>query len=247
MPSVRSHLIRGKQWVLRIGAGCLLGSIPRLRIASGAGSQEIRIPEGLDWHSVDADGVHCEWLTPPNAPTDTVLLHLHGGGGVLGLYNSSRWTSGHISLACNLRVLLPDYRLAPEHSFPAGLDDCVAVYRWLLAKGFMPQRILLAGESMGGHLVLGTLLVIRDAGQPLPAAAICISPNTDPTCSGKTMRTNARRDAILSPRFQRTMMRLYVGSHDLSDPYISPLNADLRSLPPLLVQVGADELLLELT
>ena len=127
MPSVRSHLIRGKQWMLRIAAGYLLGSIPKLRIASGAGSQEIRVPKGLDWQSVEADGVRCEWPTPPNAPTDAALLHLHGGGGVLGLCNSSRWISGHISLACNLRALLPDYRLAPEHRFPAGLDDCVAV------------------------------------------------------------------------------------------------------------------------
>ncbi len=245
MLNIRSHLIRGRQWVHRIAGVFLLRSIPKLRIACGAGSDRIQIPKGLDWRSVDADGVHCEWLTPPNAPTDAVLLHLHGGGGVLGLYNFARWMTGYISLACNLRILLPDYRLAPEHPFPAGLNDCVTVYRWLLSKGFMPQRIVIAGDSAGGHLTLSTLLVIRDADQPLPAAAICISPNTDPTCSGKSMQTNALRDAIISPKFTRTMMRLYAGSHDLSDPYLSPLIADLHGLPPLLIQVGADEILLD--
>ena len=245
MPSIRSHLIRGRQWVSRIAGSILLRSIPKLRIACGAGSHQIQIPKGLDWQSVDADGVHCEWLTPPNAPKDAVLLHLHGGGGVLGLYNFERWMTGYIALACNLRVLLPDYRLAPEHPFPAGLNDCVTVYRWLLSKGFMPHRIVMAGDSEGGHLTLSTLLVIRDADQPLPAAAICISPNTDPTCSGKSMQTNALRDAIISPKFTRTMMRLYAGSHDLSDPYISPLIADLHGLPPLLIQVGAHEILLD--
>lgn len=189
--------------------------------------------------------MRCEWLSPTGAPTDAVLLYLHGGGGVLGLYNDSRWRIGHISHACNLRALLPDYRLAPEDPFPAGLNDCVAAYRWLLSNGLKPNRIVIAGDSEGGHLALSTLLVLRDGHEPLPAAAICISPNTDPTCSGRTMSTNARRDATLSPTFARTMMQLYAGTHNLGDPHISPLLADLHGLPPLLIQVGADEILLD--
>jgi monoterpene epsilon-lactone hydrolase len=245
MSSIRGLFIRGRQWIFRIAGFLLLPSIPALRRACGAGSRPTRFPKGIGWQCVDADEVHCEWLAPTGAPTDAVLLYLHGGGGVLGLYNSSRWMTSYISQACNLRALLPDYRLAPEDPFPAGLNDCVAVYRWLLSNGFMPGRIIIAGDSEGGHLTLSTLLVLRDGHEPLPAAAICISPNTDPTCTGRTMRTNALRDAILSPTFARTMMRLYAGNHDLGDPHISPLIADLHGLPPLLIQVGADEILLD--
>jgi acetyl esterase/lipase len=152
---------------------------------------------------------------------------------------------GHIALACKLRTLIPDYRLAPEFPFPAGLNDCVAAYRWLLSEGFKPQRIVIAGDSMGGYLTICTLLVLRGDGKPLPAAAVCISPNTDMTLSGKSMRTNALRDALLSPKFARTLAHHYIGDHDLSDPYISPLLADLHGLPPILIHAGADEILLD--
>jgi acetyl esterase/lipase len=245
MSNMKSYFIRGTQWITRIAVLPLLGSIPKLRIGTGAGAHQIQVPKGLHWASVDADGVRCEWITPPNAPNDAVLLYLHGGGGVLGLYNSARRMIGHISLACNLRALIPDYRLAPEYPFPAGLNDCVAAYRWLLSEGFKPQRIVIAGDSMGGYLTICTLLVLRDNGQPLPASAVCISPNTDPTCSGKSMQTNALRDALLSPKFARTLMSLYVSNHDLGDPYISPLVADLHGLQPILIQAGADEILLD--
>ncbi len=245
MPGIENTFLRAKRWVRRIAGDLLLVSIPMLRKAGGVASRELRIPNGLDWRVVDADGVRCEWLTPPNAPADAVLLHLHGGGGVVGIFRGSRWMIGHMALACNLPVLIPDYRLAPENPFPAGMNDCVAAYRWLLAKGFDPHRIVLSGDSEGGHLVLGALLVLRDAGEPLPVAAICLSANTDPTCSGESMRTNANRDSILSPKFARTMMRLYVGNHDLNDPYLSPLRADLRGLPPMLMQVGSDEVLFD--
>ncbi len=246
MSKSQSQRIRRKLWIRKIaGTLLLLVSIPTLRKAFGTGVQTIQIPKGVDWEHADVDETCCEWLSPPVAPTDAVLLYLHGGGGVLGLSNSARMMTGYLSLACNLRTLLLDYRLAPEHPFPAGVNDCVATYRWLLSKDFTPQRIVMAGDSAGGHLMLGTLLMIRDAGQPLPAAAVCISPNTDPACSGKSMRSNALRDAILSPTFARTMMHHYVGGHPLNDPYLSPLVADLHTLPPMLILAGADEILLD--
>ena len=153
MFNIKSSLIRGTQWLNRIAALPLLGSISTLRNGAGAGEHQIRVPKGLDWTSVVAKGVPCEWIAPPNSPTDAVLLYLHGGGGVLGLYNSSRKMIGHVSLACDLRAFVPDYRLAPENPFPAGLNDCVAAYHWLLSEGFEPQRIVIAGDSMGGILV----------------------------------------------------------------------------------------------
>lgn len=245
MSRVKGSFIRTTQWINRIAALLLLGSIPTLRIGAGAGENKIKVPKGLDLATVDAGGVPCEWITPPNVSTDAVLLYLHGGGGVLGLYNSSRNMIGHISLACNLKTLVPNYKLAPEHPYPAGLNDCVTAYRWLLSDGFKPQQIVIAGDSMGGYLSICSLLVLRDKGEPLPAATVCISPNTDLTCSSKSIQTNASQDALLSPKFARTLTSLYIGGHDLNDPYLSPLTADLHGLPPILIQAGADEILLD--
>jgi len=245
MLSIKSTLIRGTQWAMRLASIPLLGSIPTLRISVGAGAKQIRVPQGLLWEAVDADGIRCEWLIPSNAVSDSVLLYLHGGGGVLGLYNSARKMTGHIALACNLRTLMPDYRLAPENPYPVGLNDCVGAYRWLLSQGISSHRIVIAGDSMGGYFTIVVLLKLRDTGQPLPAAAVCISPNTDPSLSGKSMVTNAPRDALLSPKFAQKMTSLYISGHDLNDPYLSPLTADLSGLPPILIQAGGDEILLD--
>lgn len=244
MYKLKRFFIFCTMWLYRIVGELLLGSIPALRKAAGTDSP-IQIEKGLHWDVISANGVRCEWIVPPNAPSDAVLIYLHGGGGVLGLSNTLRKMVGYISLACNLRSLIPDYRLAPENPFPAGLNDCLAVYGWLLSEGINPNRIVIAGDSAGGHLTLSCLLAIRDAGQPIPAAAVCISPNIDPTCDGKSMRANARRDASLSPKFARTMMRHYVKNHDLDDPHLSPLKADLHGLPPILIQAGANEILLD--
>jgi acetyl esterase/lipase len=245
MSTIKYSHIRGRQWLYRFGAYLILGSIPLLRKCLGEGEKQIRIPLGIQWERVNANGVASEWIVPSDAPLNTALLFLHGGGGVTGLYNSHRWMVGHIALACGIRALLPDYRLAPEHPFPSGLDDCVTAYRWLLSKGYQPERIVLAGDSLGGMLTISLLLALHQINQPLPKAAVCISPNTDPTCSGLTMRTNAWKDAILSPKYARTMMKLYVNGHDMHDPLLAPLQADLRGLPPILIQAGADEILLE--
>ncbi|HVP21562.1 MAG TPA: alpha/beta hydrolase [Anaerolineaceae bacterium] len=246
MSKRQSQSIRRKLWIRKIaGTLLLLVSIPTLRKANGTETQQIQIPDGLDWEPVDIEGIHGEWLSPPGAPTDAVIIHFHGGGGVLGLNNSVRSMVGYLALESNLRALLPDYRLAPEHPYPAGLDDCLSTYRWLLFRGYAPQRIVMAGDSEGGHIMLSALLRLRDAGLPLPAAAIGISPNTDPTCSGESMRFNALRDAVLSPIFARRMMHHYVGGHSLDDPYLSPLIADLHNFPPILIQAGADEILLD--
>lgn len=237
--------IRRTTWVYRIIGTLLSASIPLLRRASGRGSSKVHTPEGIQWQPFIADGVPCEWLIPASTCESAAILYLHGGGGVVGLSNSERWMVAHLSKACQLRSLLPDYRLAPENPFPAGLEDCLAVYQWMISNGFSPNKIAIAGSSAGGYLTISLLLALREANQPLPAAAVCISPNTDPTCSGASIRKNRFRDALLSPRYLRTMMKLYAGSHDLSDPILSPLHADLRSLPPMLIQVGEDEILLD--
>ena len=245
MLKIKRMRIRANQWMYRIGSYFVLNSIPLLRKASGEGKKQITVPNDIQWERVTVDGVASEWLSPPNSLPETVLLYLHGGGGVTGLYNSHRWMVGHIALACGIRVLLPDYQLAPEHPFPAGLNDCVTVYHWLLSNSYAPGRIIVAGDSAGGLLTISTLLALRQVNQSLPCAAVCISPAIDPAFAGKSMRTNVWKDSLLSPQFARTMMRLYIGDHDLSDPIMAPLNADLEGLPQILIQVGGDEILLD--
>jgi epsilon-lactone hydrolase len=243
--SLKRSLIRGTQWVTRIGGTAMLGSLPSLRKAAGDGAMLKVEPQGLAWSDEVCDGVPCEWITPKDAPDDAVLLYFHGGGGVLGLYNSSRKIIGYIAAASKRKALLVDYRLAPEHPFPAGLEDCVTAYKWLLAQGIDAKKIVILGDSMGGYLTISALLSLRDQKLPLPAAAVGISPADDPTCSGESVRSNANKDALLSPRFMRTVTTMYVGNHPLSDPILSPLTADLTGLPPMLIQVGGDEILLD--
>jgi acetyl esterase/lipase len=193
---------------------------------------------------VDAGGVPAIWMVP-HGVSERVLLYVHGGGFVM----CSPWTHGPtavaIARAAGARALLPKYRLAPEHPFPAALDDCLAVYRWLLSKGTRGQDIVIGGDSAGGNLTLSTLLSIRDAGLPLPAGAICLSPATDLTASGESFRTRAGDEVLLTVPFCRDVGPMYFGQHDPAAPLISPLFADLHGLPPMLFHVGTHEILLD--
>jgi monoterpene epsilon-lactone hydrolase len=237
--------IRVTTWFNRIGGTLLLASIPLLRKASGQGSLAVHLPKGIERQSLPVNGILCEWLVPESLSESGVILYLHGGGGVIGLGDSERRTIAYLSKACGLRSLVPDYRLAPENPFPAGLEDCLAVYKGMITNGFPPEKIAIVGSSAGGLLTISLLLAIRQAKLPLPATAVCISPNTDPGCSGASIQKNRFRDALLSPMFLRTMMKLYRGDHNLSDPILTPLYGDLQGLPSILIQVGEDELLLD--
>jgi epsilon-lactone hydrolase len=187
-----------------------------------------------------------EWLRPPAVRSDAVVLYFHGGGYVIGSPRSHRHLAAAIALAAGTRALLLDYRLAPEHPFPAGLEDAIAAYRWLLGQGLMPGRIVLAGDSAGGGLTIATLLAVRERGLPRPAGGVCISPWVDLTCSGASYATKAASDPIVDRDSVNALAQAYVGSGgDLKAPLASPLYADLRDLPPLLVQVGSEEVLLD--
>jgi epsilon-lactone hydrolase len=189
-------------------------------------------------------GMPAEWITSPGCRGGRALLHLHGGGYVMGSCGSHRALASRIGAAAGAGVALPEYRLAPEHPFPAALEDGVAAYRALVAGGVAPDDIVLVGDSAGGGLVLATLVALRDAGDPLPAGAVLLSPLTDLTASGESMRTRADSDPWLSPALLDVTLRPYVGGADRADPRLSPLFADLRGLPPLLIQVGDQEILL---
>ena len=241
MPSLQSYVFRPFVQVLSICTS-LTTSIPRLRALAENISASLRLPEGVTWHRQTTAGTAFEWLSPPNPVLNSVILYLHGGAWVLGWYQNHRVLAARIGLASQSRVVAVDYRPAPEHPFPAALDDCLAVYRRLISDGIESNQLILAGDSAGANLVLAVLLTLRDAGAALPAAAVCISPLTDLTFTGRSF--HSQRDALLNAKFVRSMSNLYIGSNDPRSPLISPHYGDMRGLPPLLVQAGEDEILL---
>jgi acetyl esterase/lipase len=194
---------------------------------------------------VTAGTVPSEWLSAPGARADAAVLYLHGGGYVIGSPRSHRHLAAAIGRAASSPVLLPDYRLAPECPYPAAVDDAVAAYRWLLGKAIAPARIVIAGDSAGGGLTVATLLALRDAGVPLPAAGVCISPWVDLTCGGGSYTTRAAVDPIVTREGVGAMATAYLAGKDPKTPVASPLFADLHGLPPLLIQVGDAEVLLD--
>ncbi|MCG6497804.1 alpha/beta hydrolase [Kitasatospora sp. A2-31] len=202
------------------------------------------------WGTPIADDVTVEprdggyLLTPPNAEGTRTGLYFHGGGYVYGSLRSHGAMVAEIARAARCRMFFVDYRRAPEHPFPAALDDAVAAYRSLLADGTAPEDVVLTGDSAGGGLVLTTLLRLRDEGVPLPAAAACISPWTDLTGSGETHRTLADQDPMISQHVVALVTASYLAGTAPTTPYVSPLFGELTGLPPVLVQVGSREVML---
>jgi acetyl esterase/lipase len=192
--------------------------------------------------AVSANGIPCEWVAGPSPDPWRVVLYLHGGGYVMGSLNTHRQLAGWISKAAGARVLNVDYRLAPEHRYPAAVDDAVAAYEWLLSQGVAPSGIVVGGDSAGGGLTAATLLAIRNRRLPMPAGGVLLSPWSDLTGSSESLGTRG----VLQPGGAggtglSDMAKQYVGSADPRDPLASPVYADLAGLPPLLIQVGTDE------
>ena len=210
----------------------LLGAMIGQR-ARGAGVRRTRV-----------GGVPVEVVTPPGPAQPATIVYLHGGAYVSGSSRSYRRLVTHLSVATGCRVVAVDYRLAPEHPYPAALDDSIAVYT-AETDARPHDRVVVAGDSAGGGLALATAVVLRDRGGRLPAALICISPWTDLTCSGDSMVSRARVERMMSPAGVAVDARHYAGGADLRSPLVSPLFADLSGLPPILIQVGTDEILLD--
>ena len=195
---------------------------------------------------VDAGGVKAQWVSAPGADARRAILYFHGGGFQVGSVVSHRELMAGLSVAAQCRVLGVDYRLAPEHRYPAALDDATAAYQWLIGQGIAPQHIALAGDSAGGGLALSLLLRLRDAHHTLPAAAVLMSAWTDLTASGASYGTRADADPIHQRPMIVAMARSYLGKDgNAADPLVSPLFADLKGLPPLLAQVGDRETVLD--
>ncbi len=205
----------------------------------------LEFPPDVKQEPVRPAGVPGSWFTPPNPRPRSAILYLHGGGYVMGSVATHRSLVARLARATGVRCLALDYRLAPEHPFPAGLEDACAVHRWLMAEGIPASGIVFAGDSAGGGLVLGTLVALRDAGERLPAAAVCLSPLADLELSGDSATRGGIDDPMVSRDGTLVMAEAYLQGSNARDPRASPVHADFRGLPPLLVEVGTREILLD--
>ncbi len=203
------------------------------------------VPEQARLEPIQIGGVPAEWSTTPEADPARAVLYLHGGGYMAGSIVSHRYVAIEIGRAARARTLAPGYQLAPEHSYPAQLEDALAAWQYLRDQGFAPENIAVGGDSAGGNLTLALLLALRTRGMPLPCCCWLVSPWSDLTASGATMQTKAGVDPMIQRPYLLELAQAFAGGKDLGDPLVSPQLADLAGLPPLLIQVGSEETLLD--
>ena len=246
-PSIQSNFFR----LLSKALAAYLASKPRVEEWRKISNPSMKpaVPHAVQLQRIKIGNIPAEWLIPAQAEdAEKTILYFHGGAWLFGWYNTHRMLVGHIAKHARKQALAVDYRLAPEYPYPAALEDCLAAYHYLLNRGIRPDQVIMAGDSAGGNLVITSMLALQAAGEPLPAAGVCISPATDLTADGVSYNVNANKDAILSSgmysRFANILQDSLIGSHDPHDPLLSPIYADLHGLPPFLVQAGEDEILL---
>jgi monoterpene epsilon-lactone hydrolase len=217
--------------------------LPHQREAGEHAEDMTSEPEGVTYEEVyDVDGL---WATPRSWDGESAIMYLYGGGYVISSPHARRKLAGHLASASGARALLPRYHLAPERPFPSAVEDAAADYRWLLEEGQRPERVIIAGDSSAGGLTLATMLKLHKDDQPLPAGGVPISPWVDLACTGETLETNATADLTATKSSLQRMAAQYLNGADPRTPLASPLYADLSGLPPLLVVVGGDEVLLD--
>jgi epsilon-lactone hydrolase len=215
--------------------------IEKLRQASDEGARLSSLPQSIQSQPTAIEHMPAEWLIPPQANALSAILYLHGGGFATGSIKSHRALVGRIAEAGNIRALLIEYRLAPEHPFPAALQDALLAYDWLQKNGY--EKIVLVADSAGGGLALSTITSLRDRQSPMPLLVICMSPLIDVEGTGESVIANARRDPWLKEE-AKSIFKYYIGQNNPRDPLISPLYADYTNFPPLLIFVGGDEIML---
>ncbi|HNE25607.1 MAG TPA: alpha/beta hydrolase [Pseudomonadales bacterium] len=216
------------------------------RMVNNSSRRMPKPPADIDFRSERIDGIPCLWVKAMGAEPDKLILYLHGGGYIFcSAHTTHKDILWRLSVASKCRVIAPDYRLAPEHPYPAALEDAIKVYRWLLDQGYKPENIVIVGDSAGGGLTYGTVLKIRDLGWPLPAATVGMSPWTDLAVTGESVITNLKRDALIPGDGLHEGAQYYLAGASAHDPYASPLYGDPTGLPPTLIQVSKDEVLLD--
>jgi len=230
--------------VLAQGGLDLQADVPTLRASFNELMARVPAPDDVKRNPTTIGRVSGIEVTAPGADADAVILYFHGGVYVIGTAIATVPLVADLARRTGARVITLDYRLAPEHPYPAALEDAQAAYRALLDQGVNPGKIALAGESAGGGLAVAALLRLRDTGTPLPSSAFLMSPYADLTLSGDSLAARAAVDRTLTPEGLRLRIPDYVGTADAADPLISPVFADLAGLPPLLIQVGTNEILL---
>jgi len=229
-----SHLLRF-QLKKRKTAWDFNTSIPLFRQECEKGAARFgKLPGGIKIEPLTINGIKAEWLLPAGAVQDKTIFFIHGGGYVSGSCSDHRAPVAKFVKGSGIRALLFEYRLAPEHPFPAAMEDTLKAYCWLLEQGVASDHVVFAGDSAGGGLVLATLLALKDKGLPLPAAAVALSPWTDLKLTGESHRTNAGV-CLSPPGMSAVCSKYYAGGNDPGLPYISPLYGDLRGLPPTLI------------
>jgi acetyl esterase/lipase len=227
------------------GAGAQRPTLEEQRAGMALVAAAATEPGGVAVTEVYAGGCRAYWHDPQGCALDRAILYLHGGGYVIGSPGSHARFVGHLAKAVGCRALNVDYRLAPEHPFPAAVDDAVSAYQWLLDQGYAPAHIAISGDSAGGGLTLATLLAISERGLPQPAAAVPLSPWTDLEGTGESMTANAGNDLLVAIDELREMAAHYLGEQDARNPLAAPLYGDYRGIAPLYIQVGGDETLLD--
>ena len=230
--------------ILRQGQSAPEGDVPTLRAAFEARMAQVPVPADIEQKPTTVGGVPGIEVAVNGTTSGNVILYFHGGVYVIGSAKSSVALVGDLARRAGARAVTLDYRLAPEHPYPAAVDDALAAYEGLLQQGIDPGRIALAGESAGGGLAVATLLTLKAAGRPMPSCAFLMSPYADLTLSGETMAAKEALDPVLSPAGLRLRVPHYVAGGDATDPRISPVFGDLGRLPPLLIQAGSHEVLL---
>lgn len=219
-------------------------SIQEFRDLCEKGAAKTPVAEGVHVQPEDIPGIVSEWLIPEGVKSEKMILYVHGGGYVSGSCSDHRGIISKFVKTCGVKALLYEYRLAPEHPFPAGLEDSVKTYHWLLDKGCLPQNIVITGESAGGGLALALLLALKERDLPIPKAAVAISPWTDLTCSSESYLT--KNKVSVAPKNSWTVFaKHYTAGHPADAPLVSPLFGDLTGLPPILIVSGADDELFE--
>jgi acetyl esterase/lipase len=247
MPSEQHNsIVAALRKVPAFGSGDVSAiDVPAARAQMEAMTANPQLIDGAEFEAASVAGVPVEWVTVPGSDPDKVVLYLHGGGYVIGSIASHRGIVSRIAAAAGTRALSVGYRLAPETPFPGAVEDATAAYAYLLEQGIAPENIAIGGDSAGGGLTFAALVSLKEQGQPLPGAAFALSPWIDLEGLGESMQTKADADPMVKKDGLVKMGKLYLGDADPKSPLASPLYADLAGLPPMLIQVGTAETLLD--
>ncbi len=241
---IKSYLLRRrKKWKKRLKGR--LPSKEALRNWIETTTAQFEMPKGISIKKFNIDHIQTEWMIPPGAAADEMIYYLHGGAYMMGSIDTHRSLAAKLSLETGSKVLLIDYALAPENPYPAALNDSLKVYTWLTQNGYKSVSIIIAGDSAGGGLALSTVIAARDKGMVVPAGLVLLSPWTDLAGTGESMTTKAKKDPVLTAETLPKTAQWYAGDIPLDDPRVSPLYADLSGLPPMFIQVGTSEILLD--